>query len=140
VPVELRSDGLELHLRPAKLADGEGWAKVHVAVRTSGFGGEFTAWLEIDDLRRFADELHAMETNLGREAHASLAGAEPDIAIELTSNHLGHIAGHYVLESGRRDGVPTALSGAFDLDQSYLQAMQRDIKSLIAELLAAESL
>jgi hypothetical protein len=43
-------------------------------------------------------------------------------------------------ESERRDGVPTVLSAAFEIGQSYLPGLQRWVAALVAELSAAQSL
>src|SRR5437899_11934523 len=118
--MELRTHGLELHLAPIGQADSEGWTHVHVEVRVSGFLGRYTAQLEVEDLKRSIRELAVMEDGLGQGSKAALCSAEPGVSIEMTLNRLGQINGRYVFESERRDGVPTALIGAFEMDQSFL--------------------
>jgi hypothetical protein len=138
--MELRADGLELHLRPAARANIEGWTKVEVEARVAGFVGRYTAWLQLEDLKRFEHSLREMQNGLGRESKAALASAEPDLFVELTMNRLGHITGHYIFESERRDGVPTTLSGAFDMDQSFLPSLKQEIAALVSQLCAEKSL
>jgi hypothetical protein len=132
--MELRTHGLELHLHPVGQADSEGWSRVQVEVRVSGFLGRYTAQLQLEDLERFEDELQRMEDGLGQENRAALYSAEPDLSIELDMNRLGQIKGRYVFESERRDGVPTALTGAFEMDQSFLPSLRQQCAALASQL------
>ena len=132
--MKLDAHGLEIELRPARVADDEGWCRVHVYAEASGFSGRFEAWLQVEDLARFRRELAAMYASVGRASTATLASAEPDIWVELTMRTLGGIAGRYELESERRDGAATMLSGAFELDQSFLPELQESVGLLIQQL------
>jgi hypothetical protein len=132
--MELRTHGLEIHLYPLSQADSEGWTHVEVEVRVSGFFGRYTAQLQLEDLERFAHELASMADRLGSETKAVLGSAEPDLLIELAMNARGQISGRYACESERRDGVPTALTGAFEMDQSFLPRLRQQCAQLISEL------
>jgi hypothetical protein len=138
--MELRTHGLEVHLDPLGQADSEGWTHVQIEVRVSGFFGRYTAQLELEDLKRFAYELASMEDGLGWESKAALCSAEPDLSIELTMNRLGQISGRYVFESERRDGVPTALTGAFEMDQSFSPSLREGCAALISQLAPGNAL
>jgi hypothetical protein len=100
----------------------------------AGFSGQFEAWLELADLRRFAEQLSQLHTYVGRGGTARLCSAEPDIDIDLQMNSRGHITGKYAFESERRDGVPTSLTGQFEMDQSYLPDLEKGVRTLIALL------
>jgi hypothetical protein len=132
--MELRTHGLELHLRPIGQADSGGWTRVHAEVRVSGFLGQYNAQIQLEDLERFALELRDMHDGFDRDSRAVLRSAEPDLFIELAMNRLGQIKGRYVFESERRDGVPTALTGAFEMDQSFLPLLRQRCDELIAQL------
>jgi len=132
--MDLSTHGLHLELRPACTADGEGWCRVQVKVRANGFRGEFESWLQLNDIERFKNQLSAMSASIGKVCIATLASAEPDIRMELSMHPLGNITGRYALESERRDGIATMLSGAFDLDQSFLPSLQQGIDELLEQL------
>jgi hypothetical protein len=105
---------------------------VQVIVSVTGFQGEFEAWLQLSDLT--ADEADAMYRSIGQTGTAVLQSAEPDIHLSLRMNTLGQISATYMLESERPDGQPTALSGGFSMDQSYLLDLVRSTRLLITEL------
>ncbi len=130
--MKLSAHGLHIELVPVTRADSEEWARVRVIIRVSGFQGDFEAWLQSSDLQRFAKELATLYQSVGKPAIATLASAEPDIQVTLTMHALGSITGKYALESERPDGVPTVLSGAFALDQSYLPELQQSVEALAA--------
>ena len=75
-----------------------------------------------------------MFTEIGTPQTAQLASAERDIQLRLQSQPLGGILGSYRFESERRDGVATALTGSFELDQSFLPALAESVRSLIIAL------
>jgi hypothetical protein len=122
---------LQLELQPRRKVDDEDWVRVQVLLRVHGFRGDFEAWLQLGDLIRFRDDIERMHENVGQQTSASLASAEPDIEIRLESQRLGGIQGTYRFESERLDGRPTALSGAFEIDQSHLPAIRASINDLI---------
>ncbi|KRH99694.1 hypothetical protein [Curvibacter sp. PAE-UM] len=132
--MKIATRGLELELVVLRPADEEGWCRVRASVQVPGFDGEIEAWLQTDDLSRFAAELRALDENVGQPGSARLASAEPDIELVISTQRLGAISGRYRLESERREGVPTVLSGAFDADQSFLPGMVDDVKALLSEL------
>jgi hypothetical protein len=105
-----------------------------VLVETNGFVGDFEAWLQLGDLERFANEIGAMYESVEKSSTAVLVSAEPDIQINLAMQSLGGIVGTYALESERPDGIPTVLSGGFNIDQSFLPSLRQSIYSLIADL------
>ena len=133
--MKLRTEGLNLELQCVRDADDEGWCRVLVLVEVPGFAGKYEAWLQTDDLQRFSNELAQLHKNVGVPGQARLCSAEPDIDIQLSMDKLGHIQGDYVFESERREGIPTALAGRFDMDQSYLPELCGSIRDLLDELL-----
>ena len=132
--MKLKCEGIELEISPHTKVNDEDWVKVSVFVRVAGFEGSTISWLQLEDIRRFSKELRILDTNLGLEKIARLCSAEPDIDIQLKSDKSGRIDGEYHLESERRDGIPTVLSGAFNLDQSYLPSLIKNLKELIESL------
>jgi hypothetical protein len=106
--------------------------RVEVEARVSGFIANYSAELQVEDLERFARELREMQDGLGRESTATLTSAQPDLLIELKMNRLGQISGRYAFESARRGGVPTVLSCAFDMDQSFLTSLQHGLATLVS--------
>jgi len=129
---------LQLELQPRRKVDEEDWVRVQVLLQTNGFRGDFEAWLQLTDLVRFRDEIEEMYDCVGEQRSAILSSAEPDIDIRLESRRLGGIQGSYRLESERLNGEPTAISGAFELDQSHLPSLQTSVDSLVW-LLGGES-
>ena len=75
-----------------------------------------------------------MVDGLGRELKASLVSTELDLEIELRSDRRGQIDGSYRFVSERRDGIPTELSGAFDMDQTYIPPLLAQVRNLIESL------
>jgi len=132
--MKLHAHGLQIELRPRRLVDDEDWVRVQVLIEANGFSGNFEAWLQLGDLERFANEIDAMYESVGESSTAVLVSAEPDIRINLAMQSLGGIVGTYALESERVDGIPIVLSGAFNIDQSFLPSLRQSIYSLIADL------
>jgi hypothetical protein len=58
--MELKATGLQMTLAPYSKADAEDWAKVTLSIKCNGFSGEFVAWLQTEDIRRFKAELLTM--------------------------------------------------------------------------------
>jgi hypothetical protein len=135
--MELKSTGLQLKLMPYLKADAEDWAKVTVNVECNGFRGEFVAWLQSQDVRRFSAELATMYGSVGTPATARLCSPEPDIDVELNMDVRGHIVGSYRFESERRNGTPTVLSGEFEMDQSFIPDLTKQLEALAAQLMRA---
>ena len=132
--IEINAPGASFIISAHRPFDIEGWCKVHVEVKTNGFIGETDAWLEKASLERFGTDLGWMMQNLGKECTASLCCAEPDLDIQLKMNRLGQIAGTFALESERREGVPTVLSGSFDMDQTFLPQIKTQLRNLLMSL------
>jgi hypothetical protein len=132
--IELNAHGAAFVISVHQPADVEGWCKVRVEVRTNGFVGETIAWLEKESLERFGDDLGWMIQNLGKECTAHLCSVEPDLDIQIKMNRLGQIIGTFALESERREGVPTVLSGSFDMDQTFLPHLKTQVLNLLKVL------
>jgi hypothetical protein len=132
--VEFKAEGLALKIESHSNADSEDWAMVLVESHCNGFNGQFIAWLQTEDLERFSKQLSRIVTDLGQESTATLVSAEPDLELELKLDRRGHIKGSYRLESERRDGIPTSLSGAFDMDQTYIPLLLAQVQQLIERL------
>lgn len=132
--MKFSSGSFSIELLPLRTADDEDWARVTVLVSASGFNGEFEAWLQLSDLQRFRVEVCEMYGAIGHPTKAALICAEPGVKIMLEMQTLGGIVGTYEFESERLDGRPTALSGAFNCDQSYLPDLMRSVDALIQEL------
>jgi hypothetical protein len=133
--IEFRADGLALKIAAYSPAGSEDWPTVLVKSSSNGFQGEFIAWLQTEDLTRFATELSRMVTDLGQELTATLASAEPDLNIELKLDRHGRIKGRYRFESERRDaGIPTVLSGQFEMDQTYIPLLLMQVHELTKRL------
>ena len=132
--IELNTHGASFIIATHSRTDAEGWCKVHVQVKTNGFQGETIAWLMMEGLKIFEKDLHAMMQNIGKDLRTRLCSPEPDLDIQLVMNHLGQIQGTFALESERRDGIPTVLSGAFSMDQSFLPELKKQTKNLIKAL------
>lgn len=138
--MEIRAQGLQLSLRVAQPPDQEGWIKLDVEVTVAGFSGRCLGWIQHDDLGRFADALQQMDATVGEPSKAVLSSAEPDIKIELSMDRRGHVVGRYAFESERRDGIPTVLSGAFEMDRSFLPALRREVAELVVVSFSGPSL
>ena len=132
--MKLVTGPFQLELSPTRAVDSEDWVRVGAAIAVAGFTGNFEAWLQLEDLRRFIRELEVMYAAVGTPRTAELTSAEPDIRVRLQSQPLGGILGNYRLESERRDGVATALSGSFELDQTFLPDLAESVQSLILAL------
>jgi len=132
--MELNATALQMKLTPYSKADAEDWAKVTLSVRCNGFRGEFVAWLQTEDVQRFKSELMTMYQSVGTPARARLCSAEPDIDVELTSDTRGHIVGSYRFESERINGTPTVLSGEFEVDQSFIPDLAKQLEELVSSL------
>lgn len=132
--MKINTHGLTLEVVAQETADEEGWCRVHVHALAPGFEGNFDAWLQTCDLDRFGTEIGHLYDAVGQPGTATLASTEPDIEVVLTMGRMGGISGRYRLESERRDGEATVLSGAFEIDQSFLPGLQGSVQALLAEL------
>ena len=127
----LKCHRLDLIIKPAGKPGPEGWIHLDVRVSVPGFEGGFGAELQVEDLERFRNDLIHMDKHLGKDCKADLSGVEPGISISLESDKLGNIEGEYRFESDMYNGKPTCLSGAFNLDQTFLNPL---IKSISEDL------
>ena len=132
--IELNAHGASFKIMADSPADLEGWCKVQVQIQANGFAGDVIAWLEMEAIRFFDVEIKGMMDTLGQESSAWLRSSEPDLDIQLKMNRLGQVRGTYAIESERRDGIPTVLSGSFDIDQSFLSLLRRQLHDLIGQL------
>jgi hypothetical protein len=135
--IELHSHGLHLELVPLGPPTVEEWFNATVRAEVPGFAGDYSCQLQLRDLERFGEQLEKMHGAAGSESTAELCSAEPGIRIVCRCNKFGQISGRYELESQRSEGVPTLLSGPFDMDQSYLPELCRSIRSALHGLRAA---
>lgn len=132
--MHLHAEALELILSPAHSVDGEDWVRVLASANTGVFAGEFEAYLQLDDLRRFEREVRQMHANVGTPQEAVLSSFEPGIYVRLSSKRLGGVEGTYRLEPERSPELAVELSGAFRADQSYLPELAASIQTLITAL------
>jgi hypothetical protein len=132
--MELKATGLQMKLIPHSKADTEDWAKVTLSIECNGFRGEFVAWLQTEDVQRFRAELVTMYQSVGSPTTARLCSAEPDIDVELKMDARGHVEGNYRFESERINGSPTVLSGAFEMDQSFIPDLTMQLEELVSAL------
>jgi hypothetical protein len=132
--MQLRAEGLDLLLSPARAVDNEDWVRVRISASSGEFAGEFEAYLQLGDLRRFEREVRQMHANVGTPQEAVLSCFEPGIYMRLASQRLGGVEGTYRLEPERSPDLALELSGAFRADQSYLPELAASIQTLIAAL------
>lgn len=132
--MKLVTGPFQLELSPKRTVDREDWVRAQAVVAAVGFAGNFEAWLQLEDLKRFQGQLEVMYAAIGTPRTADLMGAEPDIKVHLQSQPLGGILGNYRFESERREGAATALSGSFELDQSFLPELAESVRGLILAL------
>ena len=121
--MKLNCHRFNLAIEPRSKAGPEGWLHFLVKIQVPGFQGKFEAEMQLEDLERFKIDLKNMYDTLGEECDASLVGAEPGIYLKLKSNKLGQVYCEYEFESERFDGKPTCLSGAFEIDQTYIKPL-----------------
>lgn len=70
--IELNAHGASFVISADRQVDAEGWCKVHVEVKTIGFMCQTIAWIEMESLKRFEDDLGWMLQNLGKDCTARL--------------------------------------------------------------------
>ena len=117
-----------------------GWVRVRVRAGICGFRADFEARTQRESLRRFERALGAMQMQMqmqegtARANRAELACDEPGIDLRLEAREAGSITGHFALESERRGGAWTTLSGTFELDPEALPAIRESILALLEAL------
>jgi hypothetical protein len=67
-----------------------------------------------------------MMERIGEDCTARFNSTEPGIDITLSMNDRGHIEGEYCFRNFDAPGSP-ALSGSFDMDQTYLRPLLREV-------------
>jgi hypothetical protein len=132
--MKLSTEAFSLELSPLRLVDDEDWVRVQVSAVADVFSGDFEAYLQLEDLRRFKREAEHMYANIGEPREALLTCHEPGIYVRLLSEQLGGIAGTYRLRREHPDIPRAELSGTFRADQSHLPELTASIEELIAEL------
>lgn len=130
--MDLSAGSFQFKMSPRRAVDNEDWVRVYVETSAGAFHGEFEAYLQLEDLRRFGQELDSMYDSPGDPKSASLGSAEPNILIELSAEPLGAIAGSFRFSGEQGDFAE--LRGDFRIDQSFLPAMRSGLTSLITEL------
>ena len=134
--MELRGRGLDLSIRPVDVVDPRESEQVDISIRVAGFRGHYQVSSVVSELLSFDGELGALMRNLipGRKAVLDFMES---VRVELIMGELGHIEGRYEFTTdscGVGGMVPTMLTGAFTLDQSYLPALRREVVELLADL------
>ena len=130
--MKLTANTVQIELLPRSIVDREGWVRVQLVAKAVGFMADFTASLKLADLQRFEHELHALYSSLS--GSATLEGAKPGIRVRLEAAPIGHVQGTYSFQSEQREGAQTVLSGALELDQSYLPGVAGSLNTLIETL------
>lgn len=132
--MNLTAPALQLQLSPRRRADDEDWCRVQVVASACRFAADFEAWLQTSDLERFAQELEALYRAVGVPGTATLSCAEPNIYLELSMQRLGGVTGKYKLQGEAEAGGSSALSGTFEVDQSFLPSLRESAIALISQL------
>ena len=132
--MKLNCQRFELTIDPLTKEGPEGWLHVFVKIQVPGFQGKFEAEIQLEDLERFKVDLKNMDDRLGAECNASLESAEPGIYLKLKSNKLGQVYCGYEFESERYDGKPTCLSGAFEIDQTFIKPLMLTVSEDIKKI------
>jgi len=111
-----------------------GWVRVRVRAGICGFRADFEARTQRESLGRFERELGALQDAPARAGRAEFACDEPGIDLRLEARDAGPIAGHFALESERRGGAWTTLSGTFELEPEALPGIRASIVALLRTL------
>ena len=93
--MELRANGLHIHLDAVGPVDDEDWGRVTVAVSEAGFSANFVGWLQSGDVEHSAVNMATLYLTAGTPGKAILCCHEPGIYIELESDMHGRISGRY---------------------------------------------
>jgi hypothetical protein len=111
----------------------EDWIRCDVKLVVPGFTGSLPVELELLDFSRFLDELRRMSLSVGTPMQAALSGLEPGMALELNSDHTGHIFGKYEFIHNW-NAAEIKLIGSFEMDQSYIQPLILEIQNSIMKI------
>jgi hypothetical protein len=137
--IHLNTHGLdieiELSLNPSSNLNipYEDWITCYIKLIVPGFTGSFPIELEQADFNRFLRELRQMDRSIGKSMQAILTGAEQDFLLEIKSDRFGHVFGKYKFIH-RWKISETKLSGSFEMDQSYIQLLMREIQNSLMQL------
>lgn len=135
IDMKLKCCRFDLSIEPVTKLGPEGWLHFHVKIMVPGFNGEFDAEMQIEDLKRFKKSLNEMDQKIGSDCEALLGSVEPGIYISLKSDKLGRVFGKYQFESERCDGEPTCLSGAFEIDQTFVKPLAVSVSGDIKRIM-----
>lgn len=129
--MKLRTASFSLELTARRFVDAEDWVRVWADATVGVFSGGVETYLQLEDLRRFKDQVEVVHAKVGTPCEAVLSCIEPGIYLDLKSDRLGSITGTCKLE----DELSGAeLSGVFTIDQSYLPELAGSIAELIDAL------
>lgn len=129
--MEIFANGVRIRLEPLDVVTDEDWVRVNVDVSDSGFTASFVAWLQSQDVERFATDLASLHANLGLPGKAILQCHEPGIYLELHSDTAGHIDGRYEFTNETAAGFSPSLCGKIDMDQSFLPIWEKACRQFI---------
>jgi hypothetical protein len=80
-----------------------------------------------------------MHSNVGTPAEAVLCCPEPGLELALSMTRLGGIIGAYKIQGEFVEGGAPTLSGGFQIDQSHLPSLIRDLEDLLSQVGAHET-
>lgn len=129
--MKLHTASFSLELKARRFVDEEDWVRVWAEATVGVFSGGVETFLQLEDLRRFKQEIELVHARAGTPSEAVLSCIEPGIYLDLKSDRLGSIAGTCRLEDERSRAE---LSGVFTIDQSYLPELAGSIAELIDAL------
>lgn len=137
--MRIAAQGLTLELSPVNALDSEDWCRVRVVAQAPPFQGEQVVYLMGANLVHFLNCARAMYNNVGTPAEAVLSCPEPGLELVLSMTSLGGIIGAYKIQGEFVEGGAPTLSGGFQMDQSYLPSMIRDLEDLLSQVGAHET-
>ena len=131
--MRIRAPFLTLELEASGTVDEHDWGRVLVKINTADFSGEYLAWLQADDLERFARDLEALIREPSRHGTATLTSEVPDVEISLSTHERGAFNGRYRLHPDP-PSLAVVLSGQFVTYQSFLPEIRRGVIEVLAAL------
>jgi hypothetical protein len=102
------------------------WLSSSVLVEVDGFKGELDVAFQTFDFTRFGRELDALLDS--KSKLAALVTMEEAVSLQVEVGSLGHATVTGILSS-----ETVRLSFSFETDQTYLQAVQRELHALARE-------
>jgi hypothetical protein len=116
--------------RPASTDFHDGnWLSATVSVSAGAWRGEYRANLRTEDFRSFLDEVRSLRDM--PEGKAEFNPMEPWIVLQLEGDGRGRVA--VTGQADDRVATGNKLSFHFDVDQTFLPSLIRDLESLLAE-------